>query len=394
MESQADDTTTEENVEATSPAGKDAPQGSQPGPAPSTAVAKAGETSQTPLPGEDYLKQLTEEGLLTPDQKPETVAQELQVPTTEEESEKLFNPDGKATWEQKYKAVQSFIGKFGGEKGRIIQSLKTQLTQLGQGLPEIAKHFVRGQDGQYRATPETVFQFAQTIPQAEMEAALAKLGQKIVPLDAVLQSGEDPIENQWMRQYVNQVKPGDDQTYEEKLAEIEGDSKLNRKMTTDLTEWKVNRRSQQESVARQQQHNLTVERQKSKDTVDGFFEKVKQHPDASELIGEMMKWHEKMGPWEDKQGRPLPGAIPLPVRLQVMRALAEVPRFAKILRKAVADAKAQGRLEADTEREGVGAIPASGESPDISARDIQKPNGDSEYTLEQLAEAKRSFGLR
>lgn len=394
MESPEADTTTEEVQGATSPVSSDVAQAPQPGAASSPAGAKAGQTSQTPLPGDDYLKQLLDEGLLTPDQKPAPVAQELQVPTTPEESEKLFNPDGKATWEQKYQKAQSFIGELGRKKGELIKSLQAQVTQATQGLPEIAKHFVKGADGNYRATPETVFEFAQTIPQAEMEAALAKLGQKIVPLDAVLQSGEDPVENQWMREYVNRVKPGDELTYDEKLAEIEGSASLNRKLTTDLAAWKSNRRSQQDAYQRQEQQSFQVQRQRAKDAVDGFFAKVGQHPEAKEIVSEIVKWNEKMGPYEDKQGRPLPGAMPLPVRLQVLRALAEVPRFARIMRKAVTDAKAAGREEAMAEIQGHGAIPGSGESPDISARDVKPPEGQSEYSDTEMAAMKRSFGLR
>jgi hypothetical protein len=376
----------------------DAPKGPQPGEAASPAAAETGKPQQTPLPGEEYLTELQKAGLLA-EEKPAQPAQAQPLPTSDEEIAKAINPDGKATVEQQLKNAQSFIGKQGRELGQKVKTYEQQIATLTQGATEFVKHFTRDPNvpGGLRATANTVLGFFDTVPQPEMEAAILARGYKLVPATAELKSGEDPAERQWMETYVNKVKPGADQTYEEKLAEIRGDADLNERRLSDFNAWKLARVAQTQQYNNQQQHQLAVQRQQAEQLVDGFWASVSKDSDyAAVLKPAMLKLNQELGPYEDKYGRPLPGAIPLPVRLRVLRMAGAIAQFPNKMRKAVTDALERGRTEAATLREGVGAIPGAGESPDVSARNTGQPgqgkNGQT-YTPEEMAGARKSFGL-
>jgi len=382
------------------PAPPAAPNGPQSDAATSAPGAEGAQTQQTPaLPGEDYLKELEQAGLLVGEQKPAPVQQAQPLPTSDEEIAKAINPDGKQTVEQQLKNAQSFIGKQGRELGQKVKVYEQQIAQLTQGASEFAKRFKPDPNvpGGLRATGNTVLEFADTVPQAELEQALASRGVKLVPINAELKSGEDPAERAWMETYINKAMPGTDKSYEEKIAEIRADPDLNEKRLSDFNAWRLARRAQTEQVRMQQENELRVQRQDAMRTVDGFWAAISKHPDyATVLKPEIMKWNALMGPYEDAQGRPLPGAIPLKTRLQVLRTVAEVARFPKVLREAVAKAREMGRTEAATLREGVGAIPGAGEQPDVSAQNVGQPgqgkNGEV-YTKEEMAEHRKSFGL-
>jgi len=358
------------------PAGQTAPDGQAD---PAAGAAK--------LPGEEYLQEIGALALPTAPAPTTPATQEAELPTTPEQMAKVINPDGKASLEQQLTNAQSFIGR----RSQEIGTLRKEVEAYKQGVSEISKRFIKDpQSGNIRPTANAVVEFARAVPQLELESTLAEVGLKVVPVNAQVADTREALERAWMEQYVNTVKPGDELTFDEKLQEIEGYPAARRKLDTDLSAWKLASQQQEQQQAfyrQQQQQQETAQNQR---LVEGFITELKKSPDYETYYKPAVSaWNSLLGPTHTPDGRPLQGAIRGESRLKVLRALAEVNRFGKILKEVQVKSFEAGRNDI-TGKLQFGAIPGGGAEPTY----VDMGNGSKGGSVTDLAGISALTGAR
>lgn len=250
------------------------------------------------------------------------------VPTTEADVEKLLNPDGQASIETKYKAAQSMIGRQGTELGTLRQENK----QFRSAIAELQKGFEFDQaSGTLRATPAGIVDLAANLDPASVNAELSQRGLKmrLVPLD---DNGNVSVEanphDAMLRQVVNQMYPGDDLTFEEKLAEVQSTR------NTELVQ-RIAAATLRQEAEHAQRHLQLQQRQVENDQrIQGFFTNLKKLPYFKELAPAIQAYNA----W-------LPKEVTGQKRLDLLYRLAQGTRLAQQTKKLVADAYRRGRNE-------------------------------------------------
>lgn len=335
-----------------------------------------------PAFGEDFLKELST--VLPPEEA--AAPQPVQEPdlTKPEELEKITNPDGKADLETRFKNAQSYIGKLQQQSGEKIKALTGNISQLMEGKKQLDRIFQKDQSGTLRASADGILDVSLLAPQHEMEQALAKRGVKLVPIDAKIEVGDDPAVSAWETEWANAAVPGNEQTVAEKLEQIQGDAKLNRRMTLDQAEWQGQRRAQQtaqrEKVAAQQRE----ESRKDQELVNGFTAALEQKPDFKTVLLPALK----------RANALIPNQVRGQQRLNLMNILMHAMRFPNVAKDIGQKAYAQGRKDAFAARS-MGAIPAAGEQPDLTTGDLDTEVQPGQTATTQMTkEAEKVLGAR
>ena len=282
----------------------------------SETAVPADQQEPTGLPGDDIIKNL--EGLAgefapKPAQDNGTAKPETAAPTTDEEIEKVINPEGKLNEQEKAKALRSYVGKQGREIGEMRQNLKVMATFV-----------TKGRDGKVGFDLDKIADHMG--PQA-MRQYLADRQLKLVPANVKLADAPDPMTAD-AQSLINQYMPGDQLTMEEKLQEIKSDPILAAKFQSTLTQKESERRTQMDSQRKATQERINNE---AKAFVDG----LQKLPHYNELRAPLQYWNENL---------PNIGSFVGETRNKALRLLAEASRMPSVV-KSVRDAAIKARDE-------------------------------------------------
>lgn len=369
------------------PEGQPAIEPVQPGDPNAAQTTPVAEGAQPPQPvtqpvyGEEFLKELNE--LLPPEEiKPVQVQTEPDI-TKPEEWDKISNPDGKADPETRLKNAQSYIGKLQQTKGEEIKVLKGQIGQLLEGGKDIQKLFRKNESGQMQYNADGILDFSLQAPQHEMEAALAKRGVKLVPLDAKVDVSDDPAVAKWENEWANAAIPGDELTVDEKIAQIAADPRLNKRMIVDQSAWQASRRQQYENQQAQNRQRTQAEAQKDRELVDGYMAGLKTKPDYATVWLPLVKRCNAM----------IPNSVRGQERIRQLSINMQAFRFPAVLKDATAKAYEQGRKDMAALRS-MGAIPAMGEQPDLTTGELDEAQPGQPVASNIQKEAEKVLGAR
>lgn len=313
-----------------------------------------GDTAAT-LPGDDILAEL--EKLTTlPGQEPQKPADDQQPPPTagehdddqgpltDDQFEKRINPDGNATPEQQLenarklaKHAQSRIGQQGQELG-----------QYRKAFQAIAPHFEFDADnGTPRLKPESLFQFADALPQEQVSQLLAQRGLKIVPVNQDSATASDNPDYDLQMQIASEMVEDADMTPEDKYATIMSDPKQQARLLGEFTR----RQSANKEKAAKEQAALLAQSNEEKQFIDSSFAALAKLPYwESDLKPAMQKLNDWLGE------KPLTGRR----RFEVVHKLAQFARTTKVV-KEVRDKAYRAGYEAALQAQGMGM--PSGEVP-------------------------------
>lgn len=331
---------------------------------------------------EAFLKELN--AVLPPEETAAPQPVQETVPPTEEEFKKIVDPNGNADPETRVKNAQSYIGKLHQKFGEENKALKGTVAQLMEGKKELDKIFRKDESGQVRASADGILDFSITAPQHEMEAALAKRGVKLVPLDAKIEMADDPAVSAWESEWANAAIPGNELTVSEKLEQIQGDMKLARRMTVDQAEWQGQRRAEQTAKREQVTQQKAAEDRKDQELVNGFMAGLNQKPDYKEVWLPAVK----------RANALIPNQVRGQQRLNLMNILMHAMRFPNVAKDIGQKAYAQGRKDAFAARS-MGAIPAAGEQPDMTTGELDaEAQPGQTATAAMTKEAEKTFGAR
>lgn len=353
-----------------------------------TAPAASGGTPETadttgkagtePLPGDDLITEF-EKALGKPEgTEPAGSAEPVIDPLdTDEKIAKAIDPDGKADPVTRLKNAQQLLGRQGKELGTARQ----QVRQWEEAIAGLQGVFQQDKaTGQIKPTAAGITKLAQNIPQEELTAELAKAGVKIVPVDWQQAEQVDVQGETDLKEIVEKLKPGDDLTFEEKLAEIDGNPQQRFALQRELARREAARVSQtreQKAAAefRRQQRDAQSEAE-----IKGFFAELKKLPYyEAELRPAIEYWNNKIPVEGD-------GALRGKDRLAVLKQLAyaaRVPKLMRDLRDQVRSATEKSQLK----KLGLAVFP-SGEVP------THVEPGSNDDPRDKAETAARSKGLK
>ena len=307
------------------------------------------------LPGDDLLKELAElelpKEVSGEGQEGESPLTASEGPLTAEQIEKIANPDGKATLEQRYKNLQSVIGRQGQSYGKV----KAQLQQIQQGMQQFAS--LVGFDaasGKMTPTPQGLLKLVEMsgMNDQQWNEVLAERGVKIVPLDTV-----DP--NADLKAVLDEMLPGNELTFEEKQLEAEGwTGAKKREFDSKIRKREIDReiaRREQEAAKRlqeaQSQEQTKQQAQRMSQVVDSFLGQIEKRSDGKELLPAIKYWN-----------RQLPKNMDIEARCKVLFSLAQATRIPSLLKKLRDDtlkfaAEQQGRNYLASAAVPIGEVP-------------------------------------
>lgn len=270
--------------------------------------------SSEPLPGDDLLRELGQlaEGLGEQPESPQQKEDELVF--TDEQIDKLADPQNTNDYKTKYENLRSLIGRQGNELGKLRAELKTErerMQSLQQSLSAFADMI--GFDSQTGAIKPTVKGLIPLIQAAnasvdEWNAALEPVGLRVVEAETDL------------HRVVNELIPDNTKTFEEKLAEIESWDAKRKKAFEDKV---LNLKVQREIQKMQRQQQLAEQQRQAEQTLASFIAELQKRPDAKDWIDAVRYWNHVLPA----------GSMSAEARVKALRALAVGTLAPKLLRK-------------------------------------------------------------
>lgn len=275
-------------------------------------TSQATAPSSEPLPGDDLLNELETLGSGFDNVKGPVEQSEENLVLTDEQIEKLADPQGTGDYKTRYENLRSLIGKQGNNIGKLraelaeakkqFDTLKSQLMAFGELIG------FDPQTGAIRPTPKGLIQLieAASVSADEWNRYLEPLGWKVVESKTDLQKALD------------EMIPDPNKSFEDKLAEMETWDAAKRRA---LEERILNAKVQRELARLQQEQQRKEQQRQMQEMLTRFVDELKKRPDANEWIEQVRYWNNI-----------LPSSMTPDARIRALKMLAVAAMAPKMLR--------------------------------------------------------------